>query len=111
MEKFQEKNLQFMGPLSRLLKGLENVYIICYIDLTNDTSTELNIVKTLLKDPRKAKILLKEKTALLQESESHILGKKFRWHIIKNESSKKQSLEVFTGSNEKNTPFQKGPLL
>ena len=111
MEKFQEKNLQFMGPLSRLLKGLENVCIICYIDLTNDTSTELNIVKTLLKDPRKAKILLKEKTALLQESESHILGKKFRWHIIKNESSKKQSLEVFKGNNEKNTPFQKGPLL
>ena len=79
MEKFQEKNLQFMGPLSRLLKGLEDVCIICYKNgLTNDTSTELNIVKTLLKDPRKAKILLKEKTALLQESESHILGKKFR---------------------------------
>ena len=78
MEKFQEKNLQFMGPLSRLLKGLEDVCIICYKNgLTNDTSTELNIVKTLLKDPHKAK-KLKEKTALLQESESHILGKKFR---------------------------------
>ena len=64
----------------------------------------------MLKDPRKAKTLLKEKSALLQESESYLFSKKFRSHIIEIERSKKQSLEFFKGSNEKNTPFRKGPL-
>ena len=31
------------------------------------------------------KTLLKEKTALLQEDEGHIFGKKFRSHIIETE--------------------------
>ena len=70
----------------------------------------LNILKTLLKDPRKAKTLLKEKTALLQEDEGHLFGKKFRSHIIETERSKKKSLEVFKGNNDKNTPFRKDPL-
>ena len=70
----------------------------------------LNILKTLLKDPRKAKALLNEKTALLQVDEGHLFGKKFRSHIIEIERSKKKSLEVFKGNNEKNTPFRKGPL-
>ena len=70
----------------------------------------LNILNTLLKDPRKAKTLLKEKTALLQEDECHLFGKTFRSHIIEIERSKKKSLEVFKGNNEKNTPFRKGPL-
>ena len=56
-----------------------------------------------MKDPRKAKTLLKEKTALLQEDEGHLFGKKFRSHIIETERSKKKSLEVFKGNNEKNT--------
>ena len=67
------------------------------------------ILKTLLKDLRKAKTLLKEKTAILQESESHVFGKKFRSHIIEVERSKKQSLGVFKGSHDKNNPFQKSP--
>ena len=67
-------------------------------------------MKTLLKDPRKAKTLLKEKTALLQEDEGHLFGKKIRSRIIEFERSKKNSLEVFKGNNEKNTPFRKGPL-
>ena len=67
-------------------------------------------MKTLLKDPRKAKTLLEEKTALLQESESHIFGKKFISHVTEIERSKKQFLEVFKGSNEKNTHFRKDPL-
>ena len=36
----------------------------------------LSTLKTLLKDPRKAKTLLKEKTAILHESESHLFSKK-----------------------------------
>ena len=70
----------------------------------------LNILKALLKDSRKAKTLLKEKTALLQKDEGHLFGKKIRLHIIEIERSKKKSLEVFKGKNEKNTPFRKSPL-
>ena len=70
----------------------------------------MNLLKTLLKDPRKAKTLLKEKTALLQEDEGHLFGKKFSLRITENERSKKKSLEVFKVNNEKNTPFRKGPL-
>ena len=36
----------------------------------------LNILITLRKDPHKVKILLKEKTDLLQEDERHLFGKK-----------------------------------
>ena len=64
----------------------------------------------MLKGSRKAKTLLKEKTALLPEDEGHLFGKKFRSHIIETERSKKKSLEVFKGNNDKNTPFQKGTL-
>ena len=65
---------------------------ICYIDRTEHTSVEpsitINLVCTSLKHPENMaersplKTLLKEKTALLQEDEGHIFGKKFRSHII-----------------------------
>ena len=42
----------------------------------------LNILKTLLKDSRKSKTLLKEKTVLLPEDESDLFGKNFYSHII-----------------------------
>ena len=134
MEKLQEKILQVMGSLSRLWKGLEDVrnesseavevpvdkfatlveqttLLLGQASLSISYARRLNILKTLLKDPRKAKTLLKEKTALLQEDEGHLFGKTFRSHIIEIESSKKKYLEVFKGNNEKNTPFRKGPLL
>ena len=63
-----------------------------------------------MKDLRKAKTLLKEKTALLEEDEDHLFGKKFRLHIIEIERSKKKSLEVFKSNNEKHAPVWKGPL-
>ena len=68
------------------------------------------MLKILLKDPRKAKTLLKENTALLQEDEGHLFGKKFRLHIIEIKRSKKKSLKVFIGDNDKNTPLPKGHL-
>ena len=46
----------------------------------------------------------------MQKDEGHLFGKKFRSHIIEIERSKKKSLEIFKGNNEKNTPFRKGPL-
>ena len=123
-----------MGPLSWLWKGLEDVQnessgaveipVDVFATLIEQTALllgqpslsishkrRLNVLKTLLKDPRKTKTLLKEKAALIQESESHLFGKNFRSHKIEIERSKKQSLEVFKGSNEKkNTPFRKDPL-
>ena len=41
----------------------------------------------------------------MQEDEGHLLGKKFRSHVLEIERSKKKSLEVFKGNNDKNTPF------
>ena len=61
-----------------------------------------------MNDTCKAKTLLKEKIALLQESEGHLFGKKFRSHVIEIERSKRQSLEDL--SNKENILFQKGPL-
>ena len=133
MEKLQENFLQVMGPLSRLWKGLEDVrnesseavevpvdtfptlieqttLLLGQASLSVSYARRLNIWKTLLKDPRKTKTFLKEKTALLQEDEGHLFGKKFRSHIIQIERSKKKSLEVFKGNNEKNIPFRKGPV-
>ena len=118
MEKLQEKILQVMGPLSRLWKGLEDVRnesseavevpedtfptlieqtipLLGQASLSISHARRLNTLKTLLKDPRKAKILLKEKTVLLQEDEGHLFGKTFRSYIIEIERSKKKSQEVF----------------
>ena len=78
MEKFHEKNLQVMGPLSRLWKGLEDVrnesseaakvpvdtfatlieqtiLLLGQASLSVSYARHLNILKTLQKDPRKAK--------------------------------------------------------
>ena len=88
-----------MGPLSRLWKALENVRNEASeaIEVPMDTfatlikqttlllgqaslsilyARRLNILKILMKDPRKAKRLLKGKAALLQEIEGHLSGKK-----------------------------------
>ena len=50
---------------------------------------QVSLSISLLKDPLKAEILLKEKTTLLQEGESHLFGKKSCSHIIETELSKK----------------------
>ena len=71
----------------------------------------LKILKKLLKEPHKAKTLLKEKTATFQESVSHLFGKKFRSHIIEIERSKKQSLEFLRVIMTKTLPFEKAPHL
>ena len=63
-------------------------------------------MKTLLKDLLKTKTLLKEKISPIARNEIHLFGKKFCSHIIKIERSKKQSLEVFKGTNEENILFQ-----
>ena len=129
-EKFQEKFLQVIGPLSRLWKGLEDVRnessetvelpVVTFATLIEQTTLllgqaslsisyarHLNILKTLLKDPRNPKTSLKEKTALLQEDEGHLFGEKIRSHIIETERSKK-FLRVIM---RKILPFEKAPYL
>ena len=71
----------------------------------------LNILKTLLKDQRKAETLLKEKTALLQEDEGNLFGKKIYSRKIEIERSKKKSLEVLRIVMRQILPFQKAPYL
>ena len=134
MEKFQEKNIQVMGPLSRLWKWLEDVRnesseavevpVDTFATMIEQTTLLLgqaslwilytpclNILKTFLKDLPKAKTLLKEKTVLLQEYEVHLFDRKFFLRVlrvIETECSKKKSLEVFKGSNENH--FKENPL-
>ena len=134
MGKFQEKILQVMGPLSRPWKGLEYVrnessetavvpvntfatlieqttLLLGQVSLSISNARGLNILKTLLKDPCKAKTLLKEKTALLQEEEGHLFGKKFCSHIIEIERSKEKSPESFKSDNEKILSFEEALYL
>ena len=116
MEKFQENFFEIMGPLLRLWKGSEDVRnessevieqttLLGQASLSIPYACPLNILKTLLKDSRKAKTLLKEKTALLQEDEGHLFCEKFCLHLIQIERSKKKSLEVSNSDNKKNTPL------
>ena len=58
-------------------------------------SRRLQILKTLIKDPKKAKNILKEKTDLLQKDDQSLFGKKFTSHVVEIERSKKKTLEDF----------------
>ena len=127
------KILQVMGPLSRLWKGLKDIrneshegvevpvdtfatlikqttLLLGQVSVLVSYARRLNILKTLQKDPLKAKTLLKEKTAFLQEDKGHLFGKKIRSYITEIERSEEKSLEVFMGNNEKNAPFRERPL-
>ena len=83
-----------MFTFSTLIK--QTAHLLGQASLSISYTRHLNFLKTLLKDPRKAKTLLKEKTALLQESESQLFGKKFCSYTTKS-SNRDQN---------KNIPFQ-----
>ena len=130
MGKFQEKILQVIGPLSRLWKGGEDVRndsfeaveipVDIFTTLIKQTTLllaqasllilyarRLNFLKTLLKDTRKAKTLLKEKATLLQQNEGHLFGKNFRLHIIEIERSKKSLWKILRVIMRKILSFEK----
>ena len=132
MEKFQQKILDVLGPLSRLWKGLEDIKnapddtvpvpVEDHIKLIEQTvlllgqasnsilySRRLQILKTLIKDPKKAKNILNEKADLLQKGNQHLFGKKFRSHVVETERSKKRTLEIFSGGNRSAPPPVKKP--
>ena len=133
MEKFQQKLLGVLGYLSRLRKGLENIKnapddtvpvpVEDPIKLIEQTvlllgqasssilySQRLQILKTLTKDPKKAKNILKEKADLLKKGDQNLFGKKFRSHVVETERSKKRTLEVFSGGNRSTPPPAKQPF-
>ena len=122
MEKFLQKILDVLGPLSRLWKGLEDIKnapddtvpvpVEDHIKLIEQTvlllgqasnsilySQCFQMLKTLIKDPKKAKIILNEKADLLQKDDQNLFGKKFRTHAVEKERSKKRTSEVFSGGN------------
>ena len=118
MEKFQQKVLYVVGPLSRLWKGLEDIKnapddtvlvpVEDHVKLVKQTvlllvqvsnwilySRRLQKLKTLIKDPKKAKNILKEKAYLLQKNDQNLFGKKFRSHVVKTERFKKRNVGGF----------------
>ena len=97
IEKFQKKIVDVIGPLSRLWEGLEDiknvsddtvpVFVEDRIELIEQavlllgqTSNSilyirrLQILKTLIKHPKKAKNIFKEKAALLQKGNQNLFG-------------------------------------
>ena len=114
-EKVSGKLFTGYGLLSRLWKELDaqnesseavEVPVDTFTTLTEQTTLlwsqaslsilytcHLKILKTCLKDPRKD--ITEEKTALLQEDESQLFGKKFQSHIIKIEHSKEKVCRSF----------------
>ena len=136
--KFLQKILDVLGPFSRLWKGLEDIKnapddtvsvpVEDHIKLIEQTilllgqasnsilySQCLQILKTLIKDPKKAKNILKEKADLLQKGNQNLFGKKFKSHVVEIERSKKRTLEVFSGGNHSPPPaakrlFRTGPF-
>ena len=139
MEKIQTRIRQIMGPLSRLWNGLEdvrssksdcvNVPIDEFVNLVEQTTflvgqvstsvtynRRLGVLKSVFKDSRKAKTLLKEKSELLSsQDDDNLFGKKFRKYIVDTEKSKSKTMAVFNNSKEGKArdhlkkPFRGGP--
>ena len=71
-------------------------------------SRRLQILKTFIKDTKKAEHIFKEKEDLLQKCDQNLFGKKFRSHVVQTERSEKRTLEIYPRrnggpSNHKNT--------
>ena len=104
------------GPLSRLWKGLKDIKrtgpeetvavpIEEYIKLVEQSILVLGQASStvtngrrlnILKDPKDAKPILKEKTRLDQKNDGKLFGEKFRSHVEDTGQSKTRTLVVFT---------------
>ena len=127
MDKFQQKVCNVMGFVSRLWKWLKDVkrtgpeetvsvpieeYIklveqsVLLLGQASNTVTygrRLNVSKPLMKDPKNAKPILKEKASLLQKIDDKLFSEKFRSHVEDTGERKKQTLKAFTPTSKK--PF------
>ena len=115
MEKLQQKILYVLGSLSRLWKGLgdtknapndlvpvpvedqiklikKTVFLLGQASNSILYSQRFQILKILIKHPKKAKNILNEKADLLQKGDQNIFGKNFRSHVVETEHSKKRTL-------------------
>ena len=54
----------------------------------------MDILKQVVKDPIKAKNLLKEKKDFLHQEDEELFGKKFQSCIVETEKSRKRALDV-----------------
>ena len=113
-----QKILDVLGPLSRLWNGLEDIEDVPdatvlvpvedHIKLTEQTvlllgqasysilySRCLQILKALIKDPKIANNILKEKADLFQKGDQNLFGEKFRLHVVETECSKKKKFGGF----------------
>ena len=114
LERIQRRILQTTGPLARLWSQIEDARVAgrkgeeIYVPLEgysklveqtisvlgqasnsiSYTYTRMDVLKQVVKDPRKAKNLLKEKKDLLNQEDEELFGKKFQSYILeKNQGS------------------------
>ena len=128
-EKFQQKILDAMGPLSKLWsilaeanKAKEDTVqisvaeLLQYVDKTIITlgassnnityHRRLNVLGSIMNSQYQVKTMLKEKAELLQKHDNELFGKKFRNYITKTLKAKKETKEIF----EVKKPFSHSQL-
>ena len=118
-EKFQRKNLDVMGPLSRLWHLLEQAMgsnsedenatisiadllhcveqTVTLVGQNNNTISyhrRLNILNGIMTNHIQAKTMLKEKASLLEKDDENLFGKDFREQMNETLKAKKQTREV-----------------
>ena len=122
-EKLQNKTRDVMGPLAKLWKIVEDAdqaedesvqisvnellfYIEQIVLLLGQSSNaityyrRLKVLGYIMNSQYQVKTMLKEKSALLQEHDSDLFGKKFRCHIADTIKSKRETREIFTESRK-----------
>ena len=151
LERIQGRILQTTGPLARLWSQIEDarvagrkgeeIYVPLedYSKLVEQTilvlgqasnsisyTRRMDVLKQVVKDPRKAKNLLKEKKDLLNQEDEELFGKKIQSYIVETEKSRKRALDVlkekkttkhsnssavggYYNNNNNKRPFRGGP--
>ena len=95
-------------PVDKFVTLVKQVYLLLgQAFLSVSYTRRLNILKMIMKYPRKAKAMLKENENILKEIENYLFGKKFRSHMTEVKKSRKKSLEAFKYVGEKKSPFRR----
>ena len=85
--------------LKIMLSWLNKLLLLGQVSNSILYSRRLQILKTLIKDPKTAKYIFKEKADLFQKGDQNLFGKTFRSHIVETERSQKRILEVCSSGN------------
>ena len=135
-EKIQTKNLEVMGPLTKLWLSIDQAvnskgdeqqtpitledllqYIeqtVLLIGQTNVSLTyhrRLNVLYSIMNNPAQSKSLLKENAeSLQQQRDTDLFGKEFKDHLSENLKARKETKAVLDLTTEKKKwPFPRGP--